>query len=260
MPEVFLFPRLPIRAARTRLLEITGKAASELAGSASPSHPEAIYMATGGNRVSESALKALRENLLNAAHRLGAPTSARQDKLLAFDPEAGRILHDCLPIMPGEASRDEVWSFISLALLPDLATWRFPDQNERRLLGGVRNVFQRLWWRAHLLRDAESDDRWWLLRLLEDALVGLMERPGISSNPNVCRAIARGIAELTNLPSDVREDTWREAYKQIRQRFPLVNFDALPDREVAAQITAICRNATAVIMETRQRLDPKAGQ
>lgn len=245
MPEVYLFPRLPIRSARASLIAITGKKAPELAESAMSAHPEAVYAATGGTRVNDAVLRQLREKLLDAAHRLGAPGSTRQEKLLAFDPEAGRIMFELLPIAPGEASRDEFWSFLSLVLAPDLATWRFPDQNERRLLGGIRNVFQRLWWRAYLLFDADHEDPWWLLRLPEDALVGLMERPGISSNPLVARAIGRGIAEVASLPTDVREDAWRDAYKQIRQRFPLVNFDALSGTELAAQIGGICGNAIA---------------
>jgi hypothetical protein len=224
---------------------ITGKNCSDLALISATSHPEVVFAATGGTRVAENALQQLRGRMLEAAGRLGAPTSTRQDKVVAFDPEAGQILHDHLSITPGEASRDEWWSFLSIILLPDLATWRFPDQNERRFLGGVRNVFQRMWWRAYLLRDADNPDPWWLLKLPEDALVGLMERPGISSNREVSREIARGIAEVANLGPAVREDAWRDAYKQIRQRFPLVNFDALKADEVHAQIGGLCRNAIA---------------
>jgi Family of unknown function (DUF6339) len=240
MTEVYLLPRLPLRAARSRLETVVGKNASELLSFAESTHPEMIFAATGGNRVDVSVLKLLREKILAAARELGFPRPSRQEKQLAFDPQAGRVLFDSLPILPGEASRDDFWSFLSLVLLPDVATWRFPDQNERRFLGGVRNVFQRLWWRAHLLRDTENADPWWLLRLPEDALVGLMERPGISSNPLVTRTIARGIAEVAAMPADVREDAWREAFKRIRQRFPIVNVDALPPAELERQIREIC--------------------
>ena len=144
----------------------------------------------------------------------------------------------------GEACRNEVWNFIATILLPDLVTWRFPSQNERRFLGGDRNTFQRLWWRAYLLRESGAHDPWRLIRLPEDALVGLMERPGISSNPNVTRTIARAIVEIVvTLPSEQREAGWRLAYKLVRQRIPLVNLDALDEPQLISQINEVCRSA-----------------
>ena len=127
-----------------------------------------------------------------------------------------------------------------MVLLPDLATWRFPNQNDRRLMGGDRNTFQRLWWRAYLLSDASTDDPWHLLKLPEDAMVGLMERPGISSNPEVTRAIARTISRIAEaLPNAKKEDGWRLAYKLIRQRIPLVNLDSLGPADLNEQLGSI---------------------
>lgn len=189
----------------------------------------------------------VRRRLLESAKGFGFP-DPRGGEPMKFDPEAAAILFQHLPICPGEASRDEVWSFMSSCLLPDLTTWRFPDQNDRRFLGGVRNAFQRLWWRAAMLREDDAPDPWALVRLPEDALVGLMERPGISSNRTVARAIATAIAKLAeSLPSALREDGWRAAYKRIRQRIPLVNLDALPQTELADQLESLCRQSVVEV-------------
>jgi len=249
MADVFLFPRLPASAARARLSDVLGNSVAELSRQAATSHPEAVFAATGGRRIGEDLLKKLRAALVGAAHQLGFPNDTRQESIVAFDLAAGRVLLAELPIAPGEASRDEFWSFMSLVLAPDLATWRFSDQNERRLLGGVRNTFQRLWWRAYLLCEPQEPDPWRLLRLPEDALVGLMERPSISSNPTVTRSIARGIADIAaNVNGSAREEAWRDAYKRVRQRFPLVNLDVLPPAEVASQIDSICRAVMAAFV------------
>jgi len=243
MPELFLFPRLSFAAARERLQQIKGRAAGDLAASATSDSEDAVYPATGGRRVATQTLQDLREGLLRCARTFGFPESGGGQSV-KFDPEAAGILFQQLPICPGEASRDEVWSFMSICLLPDLTTWRFPDQNDRRFLGGVRNTFQRLWWRAAMLRTDNAPDPWALIRLPEDALVGLMERPGISSNRPVACAIASAIAKLAeSLPTALREDGWRMAYKLIRQRIPLVNLDAISPAELATQLSALCQRA-----------------
>jgi hypothetical protein len=241
MAEGALFPRLPFAAARQRLAEIVGKDCPALSRAWSPMNQAAVYSATGGTRVAEEVLVDIRHRLVARAEELGFPDDTRQESRVAFDPIAAQILLEGLPIIPGEAARDDVWAFITLVLLPDLATWRFPKQEERRMLGGVRNVFQRLWWRARLLRDEPAVDKYHLVRLPEDALVGLMERPALSSNPMVAVSIARVVETLaTTLPASTREDAWRDAYKRVRQRLAFVNLDALPEIEVAAQIQSCC--------------------
>ena len=242
MSELFLFPRLSPAAAQDCVTRVQGKSASELMAVAGTAHRLAVYGATGGTRVPESVLGELREKMLALVLDLGFPDPARKETIMSFDAKAGALLASYLPIAAGEASRDDVWAFISLILMPDIATWRFPDQQDRRLLGGVRNVFQRLWWRSALLRDpANKEDPLWLLQLPEDALVGLMERPALSSNPRVALAIAKGVHGIAaRLPSSEREDAWRRAYKRIRQRLVLVNFDFLEDASLDSMVAEAC--------------------
>jgi hypothetical protein len=230
MVDVVLYPRLPRKAARERLLEVTQASMEKLGALASVSHRDAVFPATGGRRITEEVLLSIRESVVSCARDCGFPSASSKEMAASFDLQASSALAS-IPMCAGEGARDEVWSFMALVLLPDVACWRFPDRNERRLLGGVRNVFQRLWLRGQIL--AEPD----LIGLPEDALVGLMERPAISSNPVVARAIAKSVLRIARtIHGSVREDVWREAYKRIRQRAALVNFDALSDRELESQI------------------------
>jgi hypothetical protein len=250
MPDVLLYPRLSPRAARTLLVQLSQLTMPELQAVAGASHEDEVFPATGGTRATAPQLQALRERVVELAMSAGFPAEVGQDAAARFDVAVGAQLA-ALPMTPGEAARDDVWAFLTLVLLPDVACWRFPDRNERRLLGGVRNAFQRMWWRAFVLRDAEAQDPWHLLRLPEDALVGLMERPGISSNPRVALEIARTIEHLAGtVPSASREDAWRDAYKRIRQRIPIVNFDWFPPGELRALLQGI-GNETRMKFATR---------
>ena len=250
MAERYLFPRLSAGAAQSRLGEILGKTPAQLSALASTSHQEATFAPTGGTRVPEHALHELRRSLIHDAHQLGFPGEVRKGTVISFDARAARLLMEKLPIPPGEASRDDVWAFLTLVLLPDIATWRFSDQQSSRILGGVRNTFQRLWWRARVLHDPESKEPYALLELQEDALVGLMERPALSSNPKVALAIAKAVARLANtLPPSRREDAWRDLYKRVRQRLVLVNLDMVAETsalDLELQVEAL-RAATASV-------------
>lgn len=249
MSEVLLYPRLQLRAARARLAEVVVASEPQLHAIAGVAHVDVVFPATGGRRTSNAELQSLRDRVLEIARNEGFPQPVRQEAAARFDVKAAIEL-SALPMAPGEAARDDVWAFMSLVLLPDVACWRFSDRNERRLLGGVRNVFQRMWWRAFVLRDPDSRDEWHLLRLPEDALVGLMERPGISSNPVVAVEIARTIESLAGsvAPGD-REDAWRDAYKRVRQRIPIVNLDWLPSGELRSLLQGIAKDTADAFAE-----------
>ena len=145
----------------------------------------------------------------------------------------------------GEASRDEIWSFITLIVLPDFARWRFPSSGEERFRGGVRNVFQRLWWRAEALVDSSTTESLEILqRLPEDAMVGIMERPGISSNPLIARKLAAKTLDLAaRVPSGRLESAYRDAFRRIRQRVPVVNLDVLDTQELDALLSDVFADA-----------------
>ena len=112
----------------------------------------------------------------------------------------------------------------------DIAVWRFgADADERRYLGNVnRNTFRRLWWRAEIL-GPDID----LARLGEDELVNIMERPTVSADRRLARAVA---AEFLRRVDDdgvpERMQLMREAMKRLLRLTPLVAFTALDDSEI----------------------------
>jgi hypothetical protein len=119
----------------------------------------------------------------------------------------------------GEGLRDDVWTWIGVCLVPDLVAWRFPGQPEDRFLGGVRNVFQRHWMRARALDVGGSRPlRWRLVQAMpEDALVQIMERPSLSSQPELAGAIGRAwLAQSEASGHRGLEDITREAVREIR--------------------------------------------
>jgi len=248
-----LYPRLPRPAAEARWESIRELSLDELAAAAQTTDDAVVYAATGGSRAHASHMGEIRARVLEVANRYGHPTSASRLTAGRFDAEAAECLFRTMKIAPGEACRDEVWSFVTLVLLPDIARWRFPESGLERFIGGAahRNTFQRLWWRAYVLRDADAADEFHLLkRLSEDALVGMMERPGISSNITLARMIAReGVSVVDAAPSSVHEDIWRDAYKRIRQRIPVVNLDGLDDQSMRAEVQAVF---SAAVQKLRQ--------
>ena len=147
------------------------------------------------------------------AHMHGFEGPKSKDRYSSFDLKVARYLGKSKVLAGGEALHDDTWSFIGVAVLPDVAHWRFPKKNEARYLGGLRNTFQRLWTRARALDRGEGEeDRWELLDYLnEDAAVAIFERPSIGGDPILARAVvearkrymlaagARGIERITRL-------------------------------------------------------------
>ena len=150
--QLWLYPRLPRTTAKSlaaRLKRAEQKDRIVLAGTG---HPRAAPAPTGGTPVPEGHLIELAEAMrFEFEGELGRPV-ANEDKA-QVDARFGRILHDRMAIIPSDAAHEGVWSFLSVVLLPDVATWRFPDCHPGRLLGTHRNVFRRTWWRQHVLGD-----------------------------------------------------------------------------------------------------------
>ncbi|WP_157537188.1 hypothetical protein [Nocardioides sp. Root190] len=144
------------------------------------------FYATAAVRIDDGRLREVREAVVEHARTCGFPeTSARP----TFDAGLPLLLREQLEIAPAEAGVAEVWNYLSLILLPDVALWRWPnphaDPGYERLIGRPRNVFRRHWWRAHLLGPALT------ARLGEDEIVQIVERTAtLGGNPRVARAVA----------------------------------------------------------------------
>lgn len=189
---IVLLPRLPGPAAEGLLDRFLAHGPAGWAGFNPYDLPEAVrFAATGGSRINPRQLDELREVVLRVAGTNGLGAAGDRASHARFDAEMGSAFAEMSLLASGEALRDDVWTFIGVALAPDVVHCRFGAARER-YLGGVRNTFQRLWLRVRALdRGSKHPERWQLLEeLTEDALVQITERPSIGSDPILARAVA----------------------------------------------------------------------
>lgn len=252
-----LYPRLLHADAASLAREYRELPLPELEARADTGHPHTIFTPTGGTRVGENSLRQLRDGVREIAEGAGypepfpkaPPLSARHQ----FDFEVARFLHRQMDILPGEAGKDDVWEFVACVLLPEFVRWRFPgnaksdfNTSTDRYLGGDRNTYQRLWWRAELL--SEEGKYRLLEQLNEDELVQIMERPYLASQRELTRLTARLFAELVNEYPDVdRMDVMRNAQKRLRRLAPLVAFSILDSRHLQAEVKRVLSEAARAV-------------
>lgn len=229
-----LIPQLPQAAAMPLLREIAiaGPSSSERVHRFG--HPQAFTMPTGGTPLQDSYLAGLRDAVVAAAGEHGFP-DWRPYGFLGFELKVAEILAGWQPIWmdgrpSGEALRNDCWTFLTVLVLPDVAVWRWPPKDESadakawtgRMLGGSRNTFQRIFRRVMCLdRGVDHPDRWGLIReLQEDDFSAILERPGLSSNPDIAICLGEEYLSmkqrLSQQPADVRIAVYRQATKAIR--------------------------------------------
>jgi len=241
-----LFPRISDAVAKDIWKSISDLSIHELAKDAGTTHDLVNYAQTGGNRVNIEHLIKIRGSILDIAVKNGYPDVGSRDMRAKFDAQTARWLFEDARIPIGEALHREMWTFMAMILLPDIARWRFPKAGESRFTGGVRSTFQRLWLRAFLLRGSENnEDKWQLINdLTEDAFVAITERPGLSSNPLVARAIGLGWKRIARrIGKSKMESVHRGAMIRLREISPVINLDVLGDEELFTLIDDVFEKA-----------------
>lgn len=231
---VYLFPRLLPSAAKTLREAYLGKSAEELRSSADLSHTAMFYAATGGVRLPVGRLRDIRAEILRAAEERGFPASHNRRQAATFDITVAEILHRDSGIIPAEAVAGDLWAFLSLVLMPDVAAWRYSDLHRDRVLGTdvTRHVFGRLWWRAHLVHDSEAEegDLYAALNILGESAFDQIyaRRTSIGGSPSLVRGILR-VWEGIDVPRDeVRErDLLRDLLMRVLRLQAFVSFDSL---------------------------------
>ena len=238
---VELFPRLYRPVAESvwsgNLAELDLNALSEQADRLE--HPEATEGATGGVPVSRGRLREIRDAVLALSAEYGFPEPVRQLKG-RFDAHCSRYLVEQSGIPAAEAMRDEVWSYLTVVVLPDVAVWRFEGRAAERMLGGIRNTFQRLWLRGRLIAaggDSHESD-WSLLGCLtEDAFVAILERPRLSANPVLAREFAEGWRRCSEaIGGGNMECIHRKAALNLLAARAVVSLDALDSGALSALV------------------------
>ena len=242
-----LFPRLDRRVALERLGALRSLSVDELSRRMPLDDVPTRFSPVGGVRVTAEELAGLREAVVATATEQGFP-SRDASSLGAFDTACARVLHETMLITPYEAGHEEVWTFLTLALLLDVAAWRYPNLNDERVVGTVdRNTFRRLWWRAHILNEPATE---WngLYGLGEDELVQIMERPTLWGQPMLARALALRFArEVAADPSVPRMDLMRDVARRMIRLTPFVMIDALAEDELDELVDRMLRQSVVAL-------------
>jgi hypothetical protein len=214
------------------------------------------YAPVGGMRADRLFMAQLRSHVIALAMELGYPEKRDQASLQSFDADCAFLLHHELRITPHEAGHREVWACLTAAHLLDVASWRWGGiKDTNRVNGDVnRDTFRRLWWRSEVLHDPNLP---WdgFGGLGEDEIVAIMERPGVTGNPVVARAIVRAFrASLAEDPELERSrmHLMRDAMKRLTRLTPFLVLDVLPVTEVDLVIQDVMREASDAIRESRR--------
>jgi hypothetical protein len=229
----FIYPRLDASAARQLLSDRVGLDLLELRELASTSHPEAAPAPTGGHPVDEKLLLELQTEVRNVASDSGFPKRLKRGKEQAFDRPCGSALFGKMGIVTADAADEGVWTFLTLVLLPEIGPWRFPDQDENRMLGRPRNVLRRLWWRAWAFGGDLDFAPTGCKPLGEDEFVQIMERPSLGGNPRVASAIRDALWRAESNGSTVsRSELMRQLTRRVRATRSHIALDSLTDPQL----------------------------
>lgn len=133
--------------------------------------------------------------------------------------------------------QSEVWSYITLRVLPDLALWRWPDNAPERYFGNPeRNAFQRLWHRSFILGPELGSE------LQEDEAISIFERmEALGSNRSVAIPLARRIIEYRlNRSKDQpgSSEITSQVVVRLRRAMAVTNIVSLSEKEIESFIEA----------------------
>jgi site-specific DNA-cytosine methylase len=242
----FLYPRLLAEQARPLFEEYRHLAITELAGRAAVAHESAVYVATGGDRVSANQLRELREGVLSLARRAGFPDDSNRARNADFDLQLAALLHAEMGVVPAEAASRDVWAFLALVVLPDVAFWRYPQPPKDRVLGTdlTRHVFGRLWWRAQLVHSSGGSDPYDALKILGEAAFDQIyaRRAALGGSPHMVRAILRVWKDLDLTGLNERE-TLRDFLKRLLRLAPFVLFDGIEENALDHELRSVAQES-----------------
>lgn len=249
-----LFPRLPKHVAHKLAQEHAHRDVDALLRFVEDVAPDysriASYRATGGTRASSSQLAEVCAAVRESARMHGYPGGVRDRA--AADSEMAIVLHQRMRIVPSDAAHPGVWAFMACVQMPDIVAWRYRGEREVtadvRYLGGVRNTFGRLWWRAHTMVDPTSSAPYALVEagLSEDNWVQLMERPGLYGYGPLARCIVTTLL-ATRSATVRRQDVMRDACKRLSRIRSVASFELMDDPDLACAVGQCFEEALAAV-------------
>lgn len=246
-----LYPRLLAGQARPLHDEYRELAIPELRQRAATSHDSAVYVATGGDRVREDELLELRRLVLDLAGGAGFPGKSSRHLRAAFDLKVAAALHTNMRLVPAEAASGDVWAFLALVLLPDVAYWRYPKPPGDRILGTdlTRHVFGRMWWRAQLVHSSDDPDPYAALEILGEAAFDQIyaRRKALGNSPYLVKSVLRVWNRLDLNGLDERE-VLRDFLKRLLRLAPFVLFESLSVDLLEEELRDVARYAVMAVL------------
>lgn len=187
------------------------------------------------------------ERLLEARiaffNALGSITDSTEDLSVSFSEFdriftriASEIFHDMSPI---DGFNKDVWSYITMRVLPDLALWRWNvNKTDERFLGGSeRSCFQRLWLRSYVLGGNLASE------LQEDEAVNIFERPeALGGNRRLSLAIAnyivsnRGVVDSNSGEKIISTEIVKQTAKRLRRAMSVEVVQTMTDAELEKHV------------------------
>ncbi len=242
----FLYPRLLAEQARPLFEEYRPLPIAELTGRVAASHDSAVYVATGGDRVSATRLKELRASVVDLAKSAGFPDDSDRTRNAEFDLRLAALLHAEMGMVPAEAASRDVWAFLALVLLPDVAFWRYPQPPGDRVLGTdlTRHVFGRLWWRAQLVGSSDEPEPYGALKILGEAAFDQIyaRRAALGGSPHMVRAILR-VWQTLDLTGLNERETLRDFLKRLLRLAPFVLFDGIEEHALDQELRTVAHES-----------------
>lgn len=210
-----------------------------------------VFSATGGTRVTAAELAELRKEMVSAAREHGFPDSSRRDPQRC-DARIAVVLRERMDITPAEAATDGIWEYLTCVLMPDVVIWRFGDSSgtsRERFLGGRRNNFHRLWWRAYVLAGhlGSTEAQQLLTFMGEDEVVQIMERPNLFGHVKAMRLYCMEFKKVVEEKriSARRSDVNREVHKRLLRRCAVVAMESLSEAALRDELIRTIKDADA---------------
>lgn len=239
MNTLVSYPRASLAAAHQRMEQLSTVSPVDAGDLVSFDTSRATWHHVS-EHVSEAVLVRFREGVVGIAKQHSYPYSPHQDaqaddqgRELGFDEDLTDAILDLLPGMtPSEAGHVNVWRFLTLWVVPDVAIWRWPIPVSRegnpkldfeRLTGRRRNFLRHAWTRAYLLSPELNR------RLKEDEREGIVGRPTVLGSPRVARAFAEAALEFAHTQQGSRRELMRESMKRLLRASGRVSLYALDD-------------------------------
>lgn len=247
-----LYPRLLSTQAKALHLEYQTLSIDVLQSRVALQHESAVFAATGGNRARQHDLERVRSIVVELAEGAGYPTESTQASRATFDLDVAALLHREAGMVPAEAAAGDIWAFLALVLMPDIAYWRYPNPPGDRVLATdlTRHVFGRLWWRAQLVHEPGESEPYAALGILGEAAFDQIyaRRKALGGSPYLVKGILKVWRDLDRTGMDER-DVLRDFLKRLLRLAPFMAFDALEERQLNAELWRTARDSVRALSD-----------